>query len=150
MADFSEDAAADIEFAIDLELDYLLDHFHGRVFTGLAGALFEHDADIFQDRQDAYRSLDTAVQEFALLATYIGGTCRPGATGKRLAAAQSLERALGYTTGRIWPDISVGPETTRINPDHLFDIMVDWDGYVIIPQDDEGDSSSSSDAHEGL
>jgi len=150
MADFSEDAAAAIAFAIDLELDYLFDHFHGRVFTGLPGALVEHDEDIYQDRLAAYRSLEFSVQEFALLATSIGGTCRPGATGKREAAAETIARELGFTTGRLWPDIAVEPETTRIDPEHLFDIMVDRDGYVIIPQADSGDNSSSSDAHEGL
>jgi len=149
-ADVPETAAGGFAFAIDLELEYLMDHFHARVFSGLTGSTYEHDPDIYDERQANYASLASIVQEFAMLATYIGGTCRPGDAGMKLVAAQTIERELRFTTDRLWPDITVGPEVTCINPHHLIDLMVDQHGLVVIPQDDESDSSSSSDAHEGL
>jgi len=150
MADFSENVADAIAFAIDLEFDYLFDHYHVRVFTGMPGVLIAHDKDIYQDRLAAYHSLEFLVQEFVLLATFIGGTYCPDTTGKREAAAETVARELGFTTGRPWPNIAVEPETTRINPEHLFELMVDRDGAVIVPSADFSDNSSSSDAHEGL
>jgi len=136
MADFSETAAAGIAFAIDLELEYLFDHYHARVFKGMPGALIEHDKDIFQDRLAAYRSLEFSVQEFALLATFIGGTYCPGTTGKRKAAAETVARELGFTTDLLWANIVIEPEITRIIPEHLFELMIDHDGDVIVPPAD--------------
>ena len=150
IVDHPEDVAGEFAFAIDLELDYLMDHYHGRVYSGLAGSTLEHDPDIYEDRLAGYRSLEVVVQEFAMLATHVGCIYHQGNNGKRLAAAQSVERALGFTTGRTWPDVSLGPEVTAINPDHFIDLMVDRQGNLILPPADSSGSMSSESFHEGL